>query len=110
MGDIVSTSQATTYYSPKAEHITVNVADDALSKDAHAKGNFNLCEGSWVGCLCDARHRILLGLVGADGCVVWHHGLFRFDRSSVLTWSRSKGQGTRTSSTATRGSDLRCFL
>ena len=55
-------------------------------KDAHAKGKFNLCEDSWIGCLCDVSHRILLGLVGAEGCVMWHHGLCHFDRSSVLTW------------------------
>ena len=66
-GDIERASQATTSYSPKAESITVNVVNLTLLKDTRAKGNRNLCEDSWIGCLCDFRHRVLLGLVGADG-------------------------------------------
>ena len=85
-GQIVSTTPSTSYYSPKAENITVNVADDVLVKHLHAMGDFNRCEDSWVGCLANVRHKILLGLKEADGSVAWHHGLFHFDRSAVLTW------------------------
>lgn len=83
--EVVSTSGATDWYSPKSENYSATTADLAMIKRALELGDANLMGNAWMGEIAGVSHNILLGVPSSEG-VRWHHLLHHCDKSAVLAW------------------------
>ena len=76
-GELVSTTDATSFYSPKPENFNKNVADLDLLLGAHEQGDLNLVSKSWVGSIAKVERNllILMSRPGDKGNKSWYRVL-----------------------------------
>lgn len=85
--NVVSTKQAANYYSPAAENVSHNVADLAVLRDCHSRGDSNLVDAAWIGEVASVPHKLMLGVPSAAGTsTTWYHLLFHYTKSGVIAW------------------------
>lgn len=83
---VVSTSSATTWYSPNAENYSANAADMVLLQEARRAGDLDAVSEAWLGCVAQVSHKLLLGIPQGNGQFRYYHLLHHFDKSGVLGW------------------------
>ena len=59
---VVSTSQSTSWYSPKAENMIANCGDPACLKLARRWGNLSLVSCAWMGCVSNVDHCLCISV------------------------------------------------
>lgn len=86
LDQIASHSQSPSWWSPSAQHANTNIADLQLLLQSKARGSFRHADCAWLGCLCEAEHKIAIAVARPGGTLAWHFALGYLPGSCVVCW------------------------